>query len=35
MNLDKALDDMQRIHIWNKKVKDILTLATYIEKQDE
>ena len=35
MNLEKALEDMQRLHHWNQKVKDILTLSTYIEKQDE
>lgn len=35
LNLEKALEDMQRIHLWNQKVKDILTLSTYIERQDE
>ncbi len=35
LNLEKALEDMQRIHLWNQKVRDILTLSTYIERQDE
>jgi hypothetical protein len=35
LNLEKALEDMRRLRVWNQKVKEILTLSTFIERQDE
>jgi len=32
VNIEKALEEMQRLHLWNLKVKDILTLSTIVEK---
>jgi len=32
LNLEKALEDMRRLRVWNQKVKEILTLSTFIER---